>query len=536
MTATRGQRQRDHNLLGWIDLDPWNTNEPPRVDDHQVIEPPEEQLQNHLPDVDNHQVFEPPEEQSPSPIFGNSPLTSLPTSSDMPPSRSRSRESRARSRSIRPLTVSHSTQPNNHIEAGDPSSSNRQPLDRRISSPFPHQRTVSPPVLLDRIQTPPQMETHQRSSAKRPEEYRIKDFDVNSKLKGDGSNYFLWKDLQEQILYGNCWFEHIDGSLARPDRLIEPDKWRLWHQVDNLAKGQLSFNMDNGLYQNLHGGITCAADLWKKLDARFGMENAMSQNKTIMELRNKRIGLTEAVKDHNFHLRKLKADVLDSGLNLSDKEWTSIVVASFGGHPKWEMVANMGSFFANGETILTALELHDLQNASPSSPHQTALTVSQTLAPHLSNSSALVGPARARHNNNRPLCPNCKRGYHSVQACWAPGGGSVDKRPPGYRVPTNLLHKERAHLASMRKDLEDKEKAMLATSSSNQLPQVAHVTTESSRQFMMAVSECHIESTSWLVDSGATSHFTNDRSIFIDYEPLNIEVGMPNLTGMVAVG
>ncbi|KAL5493040.1 hypothetical protein ACEPAI_4488 [Sanghuangporus weigelae] len=482
MTTTRGQRRRDQNQLGWIDLDPWNTNKPPHVDNHQVIEPPEEQLQNELPDVDNHQVIEPPEHQLTSPVFGNSPLTSLPSLSDMPPSRSISRESRARSRSIRPLTASRVTQPNLQTAAGQPSTFIRQPLERRISSPLSRRRTISPPVLLYRIQPQPEMDAPQRSSTKRPEEYCIKDFDANLKLKADGSNYFLWKDLQEQILYGNRWFEHINGSLPRPDRLVEPEKWR-----------------------------------------------------AIMELRNKRIGLTEAVKDHNFQLRKLKADVLDSGLDLSDKEWTSIIVASFGSHPKWEMVANMGSCFANGEMILSALELHDLQNGSPSSPPQTALTVDQTPAPHPSNPSSFVGPSRARHNTSRPLCLNCKRGYHSVQKCWAPGGGSINNCPPSYRVPTDLLHKERTHLASMRKELEDKERA-LTTSTPNHLAQVAHVTAELSRQFMMAVTEHPIESTSWLVDSGATSHFTNDRSLFIDYEPLDTEVGMPNLTGINATG
>lgn len=139
------------------------------------------------------------------------------------------------------------------------------------------------------------------SRTKGPDEYRIKDFTPDSKLKADGSNFFAWKDLQETILYANCWYEYVDGTFIQPGP-DDREAYRKWHQVDNLAKGQLSFNMDSTLYNELRVGTRSCADLWKKISDRFGQENVLIQNKMSLQLRNKRIQVGEAFRDHIFTL------------------------------------------------------------------------------------------------------------------------------------------------------------------------------------------------------------------------------------------
>lgn len=325
MPTTR--RQRANNPLGWIDLDPWHSNAPPDVDDQQLVEPPINDQQQggvppdvddhfvvklpiinqELPDVDNHSVIEPPnngqppsqgrEEEEPEPLNNGqptlreeanvpsqrstplvgslSPLT--PLTEEMAPDRSTGREQRARSNSLRPLTTSR-TQPNvrNAQDERVGASSSTIPLEQRITDA---------PILLRRMAEPQAVGIE--SNQKRPEEYRIMKFESDSKLKADGSNYYLWKDLEETILYGNRWYGHVDGTSTSPDRAHEPAKFEVWKQIDNLAKGQLSFNMDSSLYQELRVGARTAADLWKKVNERFGIENTVIQNRNIVELHNK---------------------------------------------------------------------------------------------------------------------------------------------------------------------------------------------------------------------------------------------------------
>lgn len=351
-------------------------------------------------------------------------------------------------------------------------------------------------------------------------------FEPDSKLKSDGSNFYLWKDLEETILIGNRWFEHVDGSSVAPNRETDRTRYSLWRQVDNLAKGQLSFNMDSSLYQELRVGVNCAADLWAKVNVRFGTENTITQNKVIVELRSKRIGATESVKDHIFQLRKLKADCIDSGVILSDKEWHAIAVASFKGHTKWETVAAMGSFIAGAETLLQAMEAQDTGPTLASDTQFTSVN-SQLLHNAMATAqqnSMFVGRNRpTRQANNCVPCPNCHRGYHTIENCWAPGGGAVDKRPPGYHVPTDLLGRERAHLAELRRELERR-------SNNQETAQSAKLSGETNRHFMMAAIESQpLKSSGWLIDSGATSHFVNDRAAFETYLPIaHSNVGMPD--------
>lgn len=244
------------------------------------------------------------------------------------------------------------------------------------------------------------------------------------------------------------------------------------------------------------------------------------------------------MKEHIFRLRKLKADCIDSGVIFSDGEWHSIVVASFKGHSKWETVAAMGSFIADAERLLMAMESQDTaptiaqdQQAPPQTqPIYSAMTAAQQPTSSFIGRPPFTRPSRRA--TNRPLCTNCKRGYHTVENCWAPGGGATDKRPPGYRVPPDMIGKERAHLAELRRQLEQERVQQ------NESVQTAKFDGEQQRHFMMAAINSQPYTFSrWLIDSGATSHFVNDRSAFETYQVTDqSNVGLPNGHAIVAEG
>ena len=261
----------------------------------------------------------------------------------------------------------------------------------------------------------------------KPEDFRIDKFSKGDRLQANGSNFFAWKGLIEMVLIGNGWFDHVSETSVAP--ASTSDAHILWTQVDNLVKGQLCLNMEQSLYGELQAHFTSAKELWSILHKRFGERGGLAEEVAHTELRNKRIQTGETFDQHIVRLRELRTNYLNCGVSLRDSEWHAIIIRSLSDHPDWLHMQVYGHIIRNSEELIQVLRLQEAQIPRSTFPHENALQTQQ-------RQRSLASP-----------CSNCHRQGHSIQNCWAPGGGAMHRRPPNYRTPADLIAREQASLA-----------------------------------------------------------------------------------------
>src|SRR5260370_42277824 len=104
--------------------------------------------------------------------------------------------------------------------------------------------------------------------------------------------------------------------------------------------------------------------------------------------------------------------------------------------------------------------------------------------------------------------PKCGKPSHTVEYCWAEGGGNVDqkKRLCGRHAP------------STQSSGAPKESAKVASSSDAKQEMLIAQTNDQSHALF---SDGHTRRSEWVVDSGATSHLCGNRDWFTSYHTLN---------------
>src|SRR5260370_21651533 len=120
---------------------------------------------------------------------------------------------------------------------------------------------------------------------------------------------------------------------------------------------------------------------------------------------------------------------------------------------------------------------------------------------HNPNSNAKLNHLKPKKGRTHPHCtnPKCMRIGHTIEHCWAKGGGLEGQQPIVPRNPQSrnvLLSRESG------KNKDGKVAILIAYD---------HTT----------VADSHFHSTEWIIDSGVTSHICTNRSWFTSYSILN---------------
>lgn len=395
------------------------------------------------------------------------------------------------------------------------------------SSPRPYITIPSPQPLIQTKTGSPTYHETQYGREKRPEEYRVKDLSVQLHLKSDGSNYFTWTKMIKQILRGNTWMGFVDNSLPKPLYGSDPRTIEKWEQVDSLVTTQLTANMDANLYSDLSNDFNTAAELWGLLHQRFGERPSMALSNASVKLRSKKIQPGESMKEHVQVLRDLRSEYVNCGRTLSEFEWHDILVLSLGTHPDWRNVMPQSAIYPKPESFISFLLLQET-NGFVTVKKEQALQVQSR--------------GNKKRNPTGSPCTNCNLVGHSAERCFAPGGGSAHRRPSWYKIPTHLIQKERANLAAQIQALDqyssgsstesaDRAKIEVAQYAGPVISPPKHVALVAS--FVRTQSNVAIREDSWLLDSGASSHMTNDRHYFSSYNsipPIEIQTARKGIT------
>lgn len=385
------------------------------------------------------------------------------------------------------------------------------------------------------------------SSKTKPEEQQIDKLSEKDRLKSDGSNFFTWVTLLKSSMRTKGWLDFAEGRTRKPNLALDPRAYQTWQRTDDLTKHQIGMNMDASLYHQLGRTANSAFDLWSAVMKRFEANNFEARLDAELRMEMKRIRTGESMKQHIAELRKLRDECIDRGAELSERKWLSIIAKSLSEHPEWRREMSFPDDNMDPERFLMKLERLESQGYAGRTRSEAALNTRNK-------------DNKRRGERNAPLCQHCKRGNHTFEDCWATGGGGEHKRPNRSRDATKRTskpaEKERASLAARLEALEkradelDKERAQLTqqiqdctTAPSTAVsraaspvtvyedePLVARVTSTGSydirfddnrlKAMVTRVPADLTDKSIWILDSGATSHFAHDWSIFVSYQSI----------------
>ncbi len=246
--------------------------------------------------------------------------------------------------------------------------------------------------------------------------------------------------------------------------------------------------------------IDSSSAMWNALTTRFDTTDPLARSLTFSELRSKKLDGRSPIKMQIVQLRNLRSAYINSGGTLSDTEWHNIIIQSLTGI--WSQFAALGNSITDPEKLLNTLQSEErrkIQNGELKPFTSEPDDLRRISAPLSDHESALLTVTGTKTKLMR-VCANCEQPGHSTMRCFAPGGGKEHEAPDWY---LERIRKKNSTTKT--------ESATLATTT----PFIRH-----EAYLTVVPRESPTNKFSWIVDSGATAHMANDRSLFTSFRTL----------------
>lgn len=525
---TRRTRERTNNPLSPIDLDPWNSNAQ-LIEERRNQVAPQDEISPFASTLTSLSTS--PEEQSEDAMASNSIDLNAPSNGTTPENQGGTNRSSGTNRSTYSRNVSqtpiesirsiHSPSPSAYMQKNLP------PHPTRLSPPRP----ASAPVFSQDV-----FGIESSNQNQKFEDIKIQHYPKEKVLTENGSNFHPWKKITKLVLVSSNLMGMLDGSENKPDKrdgLLAYERWRI---RDSKVKTQLAMNMVFELYNELdEDDEQSALELWEAVHTRFEHTSMMAQASAGARLRNLIMKNGTSMTDHIKELRKLKGEFSNVGGRLEDQDWLTIIMHSLRKHKEWKHARMNAGNFKTAEEYINYLDIQERGGIGDESDNEeSALASNSNSRNNNSNSN------RNRNNNKKNdnlVCSNCDRRGHTIEKCYAPGGGDTKNRPSWYKVrgdkderanvATTSVDDIERQIANLQKQLSEKrgnsgESAKVALTA-----YIEPVDSDDDRDFALATGRpSQLIGQSWIIDSGATSHMTNDKSNFKTYQavsPISIE-------------
>ena len=134
---------------------------------------------------------------------------------------------------------------------------------------------------------------------------KLHQFRENDKLKTNRKHFYAQRQLQESILKVNNQYRYVDGSLLKPNPVLNLHGYVDWLRVDKLVNLQLGINMNISLYHQMKQGANILADMWVNVNCQFSHSNIIIIADVSERLRNKKIQSGESIRKHIEMIRML---------------------------------------------------------------------------------------------------------------------------------------------------------------------------------------------------------------------------------------
>lgn len=217
-------------------------------------------------------------------------------------------------------------------------------------------------------------------------------FDSLKSLEDDGGNYSTWKYRQLQIFDARNLMGHVDGSVKEPDRssVADYDKWR---KNEQTARMQITMHVGEAVLSHIMDKLT-AHDMWNAVTAKFGGKGAASAANLIRSI---------------CQIRENVLAVMLVNL-LPDSYSTVRTILTNSAIKDIELDTVMDSVLAEEGTRKQLNANAFKARADPKSKQK---------------------KGKGNTRGERPKCtnPKCGKVGHTIETCWAEGGGAEGKGP-----------------------------------------------------------------------------------------------------------
>jgi len=296
-------------------------------------------------------------------------------------------------------------------------------------------------------------------------------------------------------------------------------------------------NVDRSTFVQIKGKAT-AVSIWKKLQSIHADKGSMFETDLITQLQTICYSDGNSMHTHLMKMTKLHDCLTEIGTPITDASFNSYIRASLSLTPHYQLLFTALSTTAckAGKPITSTSLVWHLNEEANNLLIEVNINHANTamIAAHTKGSgSGSRGSGgkgkdkeKSKAGNRRKQCTNCKRMGHVKETCFAKGGGQENDIPDWWKEKQATREKkgmDKTANAASKESTKDKDDnyALLTILASN---------TFSNKNFALVVTSGHDHqahsvspSTGIIIDCSTSSHFSSDRSKFLDYEEINSE-------------
>ncbi len=240
-------------------------------------------------------------------------------------------------------------------------------------------------------------------------------------------------------------------------------------------------------------------------------------------------------------MRKLRKEANDAGAGINDKKFITALLDSFPG--SWDPIVSTLYGEVNITKVISCLVAHGKQVVSRNGPMSTQETSIQTLQASIQaltlqvqNLSSPRKSTNAHPDKSHAANNNCKGIGHTLDECWKLGRGRQGQYPAWWKG------KRDAPLPSANLIIADTSSSAAGSITTNVITLNAYVdgdlmkeieekTQESEAALVVNNSSPGLDKSRMYGDSGASTHFVQNRDLFFNYVPLGDTSGTSSKVG-----
>ena len=245
-------------------------------------------------------------------------------------------------------------------------------------------------------------------------------FDALQALKDDGTNLSTWKFRQRQIFKARNLLGHIEGTTKKP---VDPADLLKWEKDEDTACMQITMHVSEEVLHHIMD-MSTAKEMWDAVLTKFGGDGPQSAAFLIQNIcRNTLVddkSMSVQINEFKDDVRKLKGldYVLDD--NILAFMLCNALPPSY--------ATTRAILLDKEKSVLTVDRVTKSVLAEEANRKgQNALA----LKARADVKSKLKGKGKGSTSGERPKCtnPKCGKINHTIQNCWAEGGGAEGKGP-----------------------------------------------------------------------------------------------------------
>ena len=363
------------------------------------------------------------------------------------------------------------------------------------------------------------------------------------KLRSDSSNWATYSERILNYITLKGYRRHVLGTARKPERLDEhngsfykpnalapltDDEFKkheeiidLYDQAQAAVREIIYRTIDKTTFLQIKNEAD-AASVWKKVASIHSDKGSLYEANLLVQLQNARYTEKESMREHLGKMTELRERLAEMNAPVSDESFVSYLRTSLSLAPSFRnLFTTLSTTARQTGKKLTASDViwHLTEEATSVEVEDTINKSNAAMMASTSKSKDDKGKGKSNKSNKSSkddiLCSNtnCGRRGHTGDQCWAEGGGKAGQAPEWWKKITKSK-KASANVAenkSANKDEPDNF-AMLASIFPND---ETALTCTSDFQ-----SEAHAASShsGIIIDSGASRHFSPDRSKFLNYQ------------------